>query len=845
MSVDLRTRVDGPHEAITPDRFFGDDLPAALDAHADAVAGAAWLAPRPLTVEVAGEAWTLSVEDDGRVEVTAGRRDGAAHVRLTAEQVDGIAADQQTFVGMWTSGKLDQPAGRLEDAMDWWLVLRAALDGTPIHTPGAITLEDRDGRHLDVHRAFTLDDDPEDLRHFLARSRLPPPHRRVRRGRDGRGLPRDGRRRTLLLRRRPALVVGDRQHRATRKLVRMQAFDEKSPATAALVADPRFQSLGGIPGADHAWGARSDNRIEALFKPIGIVAGISDVPVAQGLQPRPPLLRVLQPHRRRVGDGRRRRERPAARPCRLAPRARVAVVRAAAVRPPLRRPPDAHRRRDRPPQLHAAHGAAADRAGAPGHVQQLLAARARPRGRRRGPRRAAGGAGGRAGHRVAAAERARVTRRAVAVTHTPAYDPRSVAVRQLTAAVRARAEQIEAARRLPPYLARAMAEAGLFRMCVPSVFGGREAEPTALLETIESMATADGAAGWCLMIGSTTGLLAGFLPDDVARAIYENPLAITGGVFAPKGTATVVDGGYRVTGRWPFASGCQHCDWLTGGCHRRRRQRAPAPLLPPIRRADRRHLDGVRPARHRQPRHHRHRRVRARRPRGHARRHPADAAGPALPLPRLRAARAGRGRRSRSGSPAPRSTSSPASRTRRPRRTPPGAWASAARRRRRSARATAALHAARSGLFTAVEDAWVAGHVPARRRHRPAGGAAARGHAHDPHRSRGRGRDVRARRQHVDLREQPAATALPRHPRRHPARDGGAGHATSSPAGCSSASPPTPRCSDAGELRGHPGRAHRSGAQAHHRQPPQRPQRRRRAAPPRARAPHGGAPARA
>ena len=277
MSVDLRTRVDGPHEAITPERFFGDDLPAALDAHADAVAGAGWLAPRPLTVEVGGEAWTLSVEDDGRVDVTAGRRDGAAHVRLTAEQVDGIAADQQTFVGMWTSGKLDQPAGRLEDAMDWWLVLRAALDGTPIHTPGAITLEDRDGRHLDVHRAFTLDDDPEDLRHFLDEAGFL--HLTGVFGEDemaavSREMDEAA----------PSYADGDQRswwatdNTGTRKLVRMQAFDEMSPATAAIVADPRFQSIGGIPGADHAWGARSDNRIEALFKPIGIVAGISDVP---------------------------------------------------------------------------------------------------------------------------------------------------------------------------------------------------------------------------------------------------------------------------------------------------------------------------------------------------------------------------------------------------------------------------------------------------------------------------------------------------------------------------------------------------------------------------------------
>jgi hypothetical protein len=60
--------------------------------------------------------------------------------------------------------------------------------------------------------------------------------------------------------------------------VRMQRFDERSPATAALVDDARFRDLAGIPGDGHVFGARSDNRIEALFKPIGVVQGISDVP---------------------------------------------------------------------------------------------------------------------------------------------------------------------------------------------------------------------------------------------------------------------------------------------------------------------------------------------------------------------------------------------------------------------------------------------------------------------------------------------------------------------------------------------------------------------------------------
>ena len=69
------------------------------------------------------------------------------------------------------------------------------------------------------------------------------------------------------------------------------------------------------------------------------------------------------------------------------------------------------------------------------------------------------------------------------------------------------------------------------------------------------------------MIGATSGLLSAYLPESEARAIYgASPDVISGGVFAPTASATLRDGQYRVSGRWRFASGCQHCDWLMGGC---------------------------------------------------------------------------------------------------------------------------------------------------------------------------------------------------------------------------------------------------------------------------------------
>jgi len=140
------------------------------------------------------------------------------------------------------------------------------------------------------------------------------------------------------------------------------------------------------------------------------------------------------------------------------------------------------------------------------------------------------------------------------------------AARAITPQIRAAADRIEHDRRVPLELVRALTEAGVFRMCVPRTCGGSEVEPATMIGVLEAIAEADGSAGWSAMIGATSGVAAAYLPADAAREIYgQRADVVTGGVFAPQGRAIVVDGGYRVTGRWPFASGCEHCAWLMGG----------------------------------------------------------------------------------------------------------------------------------------------------------------------------------------------------------------------------------------------------------------------------------------
>jgi alkylation response protein AidB-like acyl-CoA dehydrogenase len=139
------------------------------------------------------------------------------------------------------------------------------------------------------------------------------------------------------------------------------------------------------------------------------------------------------------------------------------------------------------------------------------------------------------------------------------------AARACAPVLAARAADIEAARRLPADLAADMAAAGLFRLAIPRSLEGLELPPAEMVEVLEAVAEGDASAGWCLMIGATTALVAAYLPRHHAEAILGPADVITGGVFAPMGRAVVEDGAYSVSGRWSWSSGSANCRWLVGG----------------------------------------------------------------------------------------------------------------------------------------------------------------------------------------------------------------------------------------------------------------------------------------
>ena len=127
------------------------------------------------------------------------------------------------------------------------------------------------------------------------------------------------------------------------------------------------------------------------------------------------------------------------------------------------------------------------------------------------------------------------------------------------------ADDAEQSRRLSPETVDALVAADLMRMGLPAAYGGPEADPLTMLTAIEILAAADGAAGWCSMIASSTATQSMFLEPPAAREIFGEPDTVTGGAFAPTGTGVVADGHVTVTGRWQWGSGTQHCRWILGG----------------------------------------------------------------------------------------------------------------------------------------------------------------------------------------------------------------------------------------------------------------------------------------
>jgi hypothetical protein len=147
------------------------------------------------------------------------------------------------------------------------------------------------------------------------------------------------------------------------------------------------------------------------------------------------------------------------------------------------------------------------------------------------------------------------------------FDRLLSAVRTLEPLIREHADAAAQQRHLSPPVVTALAEAGIFRMYTPRAFGGFEVDPLTFFGVVEALAGIDASTGWCVFIAGGNPLLGAYLADQAAAEVFgRDPLVVTAGVVFPFGKAEVCDGGYRVSGRWAYACGCQHCTWIFCAC---------------------------------------------------------------------------------------------------------------------------------------------------------------------------------------------------------------------------------------------------------------------------------------
>ncbi len=139
-------------------------------------------------------------------------------------------------------------------------------------------------------------------------------------------------------------------------------------------------------------------------------------------------------------------------------------------------------------------------------------------------------------------------------------------VAEIAALARELAEETEANRRLPEPLLERLRDSGLMNAGAPREAGGLELAPGELLRHAAAIAAGDASAGWCVSIAATSSLLAGYLEPDAREELFADPRGIAAGIFAPRGTARPAEGGFLVSGRWPYCSGIEHAGVLFAGC---------------------------------------------------------------------------------------------------------------------------------------------------------------------------------------------------------------------------------------------------------------------------------------
>lgn len=273
MSIDQRTRKFADLRDNAVEQILDEVLAEGLTAHGNlAGRGARYLELPTLGFDVDGHQITL-VESGGSLVLENSLKHAEMIARLSADALSDLVQDAQSTMGLAMTSRVQIENGSIDDWVSWEPVLRALLDGRRVYEEGDISFLDADGKPLELDRTFSLDDDRDEIAHFLREAGFlhlrgvfdPAEMATVADDIDhfiAKAAPDDG----------DSWWAEDAEGNA--QAVRVLNFYEKSPGLRKLVEDDRYQWLGTLTGDGH----RHRLTAEGLVKPIGIVKGLSDLP---------------------------------------------------------------------------------------------------------------------------------------------------------------------------------------------------------------------------------------------------------------------------------------------------------------------------------------------------------------------------------------------------------------------------------------------------------------------------------------------------------------------------------------------------------------------------------------
>jgi hypothetical protein len=274
MSIDRRTRLHRDRRDLPRDEIFDSILPEAIERNGELAArGVRYKALPSMALSVGDRTITLR-EQEGKLVLGEGEIQAGTVAALKQDAISDLVQDQRTTMGLAMMSRVEITQGSFDSWIGWEPVFRALLDARPVHEAGALVLRERDGSPLDPSRSFTLDDDREEVAHFVREAGFlhiqgvftEEEMAAVSADLDvalEKAEPDDG----------ASWWGGD--SKGVEQPVRILWFHEQSKALNELLHDDRLQWLSRLTGDSHD-GSRMG--AEGLIKPLDIRTGLSDLP---------------------------------------------------------------------------------------------------------------------------------------------------------------------------------------------------------------------------------------------------------------------------------------------------------------------------------------------------------------------------------------------------------------------------------------------------------------------------------------------------------------------------------------------------------------------------------------